>query len=216
MTNLRPTPVVAFVDWNSQIHNANPPKGVPTFVAEQTLNHVGKIIGRALRHISVEARFSVNLRIYHGWHKGFEPTENRRALITASAGTNFSLLSTNSNVIIRPDISFGDRLISALDTRLHTRLGVHLPDTLRPVSRRARRKDALEEKMVDTAMASDIVDLAHRDSDSWILIMGEDDDLVPPLYTIEAIRGNRHRRVLLIRKRAAGPFLKLDDFQVYK
>src|SRR5580704_13526377 len=123
--------VTAFIDWNAQIHNANPNGLEPTFVAERTLDHVGRVISRTLGPLDQSARFDVSLRLYHGWHKGFEPTANLRALITVAAGVDFSSLSTKGNVSIRREISLGNRLLSALDRRLHPRLGIHLPNTFR-------------------------------------------------------------------------------------
>jgi hypothetical protein len=82
-----------------------------------------------------------------------------------------------------------------------------LPNTYGPDARRTR---GMSEKMVDTAMASDVVDLAHREVDRWILILGEDDDLVPAVLTAEATRVGCEGRVLLLRRRIEGPFLRLE------
>ena len=206
MPSVRPIPVTAFVDWNYQIHSANPQTSDCRVIALRTLDHLGRAIGRTLTSIDAVARFDVSLRLYHGWHKGFQPTDNRRALADVGAGADFSALSTRANVQIRPDFSYGDRLMSALDRRLHTRLSIHLPNTLR----RRGKTDDLEEKMVDTAIAADVVDIAHREPDRWILVVGDDDDLVPPIFTAEAVRAEHKRRVLILRQRAEGQFLKLD------
>lgn len=202
--------VTAFVDWNSQIHDSAPEGSEARVVAERTLEHVSRKVGRALRSIDRTGRFDVSFRVYHGWHKGFEPTANRRALMTAIAGADFLAISTQPNVAIRPEVSYGDRLISALDARLHVRLGIHLPATLRE----GRRFDELEEKMVDTAIAADVVDLAHREPNTWIVVLADDDDLVPPIFAAEAIRHPSQGRTILLRKRPQGSFLKLDGLLV--
>jgi hypothetical protein len=207
MIKFRPVPTTAFVDWNSQIHNASPPSSTPFAVAERTLTYVGRTLSRTLAIVDPSRRFEVSLRIYHGWHKGFEPTERRKALLTAAARMDFSSLSICSNVVIRADIAFGDRLISGLDSRLHRKLNIHLPDTLRE---RQRKDDKFEEKMVDTAIAVDVVDLAHREPDQWLVILAEDDDLVPPTLAAESIINGRQGKVLLLRKRTAGPCLRLE------
>ncbi len=117
-----PTPVTAFIDWNAQIHNVRlSGKDAPT-VAERTLDYVGRMIGRALSGIDSSKRFDVSIRIYHGWRRGFEPTANRRALVTAAAGTDFISLSRKASVAIRPDLGYGDRMLSALDIRLHSNI----------------------------------------------------------------------------------------------
>ncbi len=206
MTSLRPIPVTAFIDWNYQIHCANPPAGNCRVVAERTLDYLGRVIGRILTGINALVRFDVSLRVYHGWFKGFEPTENRRALATVAGGADFAALSTKATVQIRPELLYGDQLLSALDKRLHSRLGIHIPNTLH----RNPSTGKFEENMVDTAIAADVVDLAHREPERWILVVSNDDDLVPPVFTAEAIRGARGGRVLIVRTRSQGPFLKLD------
>ncbi len=71
----RPIRVTAFVDWNTQIHNARVDDADPRTKAKRTLQRTVQVIGRALsRHASDS--FQVVLRLYHGWHKGWEPTEN--------------------------------------------------------------------------------------------------------------------------------------------
>lgn len=178
-------------------------------MAERTLAYVGREIGRILRNVKPDERYDVSLRVYHGWHRGFEPTDNRRAIATAAAATDFATLSNKPNIAIRPELAYGDRLLSALDPRLHARRGIHLPNT-----QRRGRHDELEEKMVDTAIASDVVDFAHREPDDWIIVMGDDDDLVPAVYTAEAVQSGRAGRVILARERSGGPFLKLDGILV--
>jgi hypothetical protein len=58
-------------------------------------------------------------------------------------------------------------------------------------------KDEIEEKMVDTAIASEFVDLAHREPERWLMLVGEDDDLVPPTYVAEGIRGGQEEKYCL-------------------
>lgn len=178
-------------------------------LAKRTLDHVGRTVGSALHEIDPRSRFDVSLRLYHGWYKGFEKTDSRRVLVTVVAGADFPALSTKATVAIRSEIAYGDRLLSALDIRLHSRLGIHLPNT-----HRERSKGEYEEKMVDTAMAADVVDLAHREHDRWIMIIGDDDDLVPPLYTAEAVSNARPRRICLVSTRGRGPFLKLEGILI--
>ncbi len=65
--------------------------------------------------------------------------------------------------------------------------------------------------MVDTAMAADTVVCAYQDPEDWIIMVGEDDDLVPPLFTAEAIISSRGAKALLISQRTRGNnFLLLD------
>lgn len=202
-------PVTALVDWNSQIHAAPIPPGSDEFqIARRTLNYVCRVISNTLFAHSDIHRFTVTLRLYHGWHRGFEITARRKALVTIAAGND--ALSTRSNVAFRPDVEFGDRLLSAGASRLHARLNVHLADTLR---RSLRDNEAFEEKMVDTAIASDMVDLAHSEPQRWLILVGEDDDLIPPLIVADGIRSSSAGRSLIIRKRRETPFLIFKDLR---
>lgn len=200
--------VMALVDWNSQIHAARPGSVSEIELARRTLDYVGRTIGRTLAQARKDARFDVTLRLYHGWHKGFEVTARRRAMTTVIAETDFIALSCKGNVSIRDTIQFGDRLNSALNSRIHTRLNCHLPNTLRNI---LGVGGGVEEKMVDTAIASDVVDIAHREPSNWILVLGEDDDLVPPLFVAEPMVTAHNGNILLVRGRSGEPFLKLQD-----
>ena len=75
-------------------------------------------------------------------------------------------------------------------------------------------KNEIEEKMVDSAIASEVVDFAHREPDRWLVVVGDDDDLVPPVFVAEGARGAGLGKVLLVRSRPDSPFLKLDDLRV--
>lgn len=202
--------VVAFVDWNAQIllayrNGANDPHGVADVAFRQTARR----IARCLDTLGPDQRFRVTLRLYHGWHKGYEPTTNLKAARLAVAKADFAALSQRPNVVFSPDVEFGDRLSEALTCRLHQKLGIHLPNTLR-----RRFGQEQEEKMVDTALAADVVALAYREHDAWLVIVTEDDDLIPPLYVAEAVRFASSAKVVLLRKRAQTSMMSLDGLLV--
>lgn len=200
--------VIVLVDWNSQIHAARPGHVSELQIAVKTLEYVGVVIGRALYKSESGRRFDVSLRLYHGWHKGFEVTPRRKAILTAAAQVDFASISCKANVSIRENIEFGDRLYSASQTRIHLNLNCHLPNTLRNV---IGSTGHVEEKMVDTAIASDLVDMAHREPGNWFIVLGEDDDLVPPVFVAEPIVAAGGGNVLLLRSRSGVPFLKTQD-----
>lgn len=206
------TPVTALIDWNSQVHAAAPSsEGGPYELCSKTLAHVGQIIGRVLNDLEPARRYDVTLRLYHGWYTGFQPTDRRKAMVNLFASADFPALSARPNVIIRPDLQFGDQLTSARSSRFHAHLACHLPNTRR---RDANDKTKYEEKMIDTSIAGEVVDLAHREPDRWLIVVGEDDDLVPPVFIAEGIRGTTGGRVLLVRKRPETQFLKLDELSI--
>lgn len=210
MTSLSPIKIVnvmAFVDWNSQLLLASSSAEWDfDSVAQRAFKHTTRRIARCLSKMNSDWRFKVSLRLYHGWHKGYEPTPNRRAVQVVIGRTDFSALSQRQNVVFSESVGFGDRLISAMDGRLHDRLGIHLPNTLR-----TRYKKVLEEKMVDTALAADVVSTAYSNGDGWVVVVTEDDDAIPAVLTAEAIVGARGGKVLLLMGRAAGPMVNLDQ-----
>ena len=97
-------------------------------------------------------------------------------------------------------------LLSALPERTHARPPIHLPNTLR---RQARNAPPIE-KMVDTALAADLLEWARRESSEWALVLSEDDDVVPPPFTAEAWIRPHGGRAFIVRASRPHGFLKLD------
>jgi len=122
---------------------------------------------------------------------------SRLAIGKAVAAADFSAISRFDNVVINPDVGYGDSLLTALTERLCPPKGIHLPGTVRIRDRAGRR----EEKMVDTALASDLLSLARSDPSDWSIVLAEDDDLVPPIFTAEAWKAAAGGRVFLLQKR---------------
>ncbi|MNJ47994.1 hypothetical protein D3C77_431730 [compost metagenome] len=203
--------IVAFVDWNSQLlRNGKGLSQDPVALARHTLKMMAcHIAGTLAKHYS-DNRFQVFLRLYHGWHKGYEPTPNRKAITKAIAEADFSTLSHKPDVIFNPEVAYGDYLLSALPERLNKKLQIHLPNTVRD-----REPRGLEEKMVDTALASDIIVSAFRDPEDWIMVVSDDDDFIPPLFVAESIMKPMESRALLLGSRARSKtLLNLDQITV--
>lgn len=200
--------VIAFVDWNSQAHAAVEKSN--RFTIEgfcRVFDYLGRTIGQVLDESFPHTRHLVDLRLYYGWRRGFEATDGRKAVITAAAATNFSIISRNPNISINPMPALGDSLISARTDRLHPNLNCHLPNTFR---RSAKLAGAYEEKMVDTALGADLVHCAHAEPTTFLLVFGEDDDLIPPVIAADGVRGSL-KNVILIRSRETDPFFKIGD-----
>ncbi len=201
-----PIRVTAFVDWNAQLHNAGARDGNPLSRARLTLERTARAIGRSLARHATD-RFYVVLRLYHGWHKGWEPSENFRAMLKTVSETDFSGLAQTPNVVCSPDVQYGHTLLAALDERTHAQPPIHLPNTLRQQSRNL----SATEKMVDTALAADLLEWARRRPTEWALVLSEDDDVVPPIFTAEAwIQPHGGRAFILRASRPRAGFLKLD------
>jgi hypothetical protein len=201
--------VAAFVDWNAQLLLTGRDIILdPQEAAEQAFRQTTRRIARCLSDLDSVKRFKVTMRLYHGWHKGYEPTANRKAAQVVVGRADFGALSQRLNVVFSPNVGFGDRLTSALDRRLHPRLAIHLPNTLR------KRYEEFEEKMVDTALAADVVATAYREPGEWIVVVTEDDDLIPSVYVAEAALIGSGARVVVLRKRTQASMMNLDDLLV--
>lgn len=205
------THVTAFVDWQSQllITGVNA-QAEPLLAARAALKQVTRRITLCLSKIEKKAKFRVALRLYHGWRKGYEPTTNFKAIRQVISETDFSSLSNFPNISYSGIIGFGDCLISASPKRLHPKISIHLPNTYRD-----RGDRGSEEKMVDTAIATDSIVCAYQYPEDWIILVGEDDDLVPPLFSIETIVCARGAKALLLSKRKrSNNFLLLDGLNI--
>lgn len=178
----------------------------PVDAARAAFRQVARQIAQCLVRVDTGLNFQVHLRLYHGWRKGFEETANLKAIRTVIAETDFSTASDKPSVAYSSNVGYGDCLLSALPRRMHQKLGIHLPNTFRDRGSRGH-----EEKMVDTALAADLVVCAYQDPNEWILLVTEDDDLIPPLYTAESIINSAQAKALLLSKRKRGNnMLSLD------
>lgn len=205
-TRTRPIPVTAFVDWTAQMHNTPRLAQEPREMARQTLARTARAVEKVLAEQAPNSRFSVGFRLYHGWYKGWEPTDNLRAIITIAAETDFASLSRKPSVTFSPTVRYGHTLLSALPERQHIRPPIHLPNTWR----RPREGSQRREKMVDTALAADILSWARATPSEWALVLAEDDDCVPPVFTAEAWIKPHGGRAFIVRTRSPTPYLKLD------
>lgn len=195
--------VTAFVDWAAQMHNAGTSEEPrPHEQASRTLARTARGISRALA--TEEARFRVSLRLYHGWHKGWQATEHLKATMQAVEAADFVALSS-SLVSFSRTVHYGHTLLSALPERQHRNPPIHLANTVR-----AQGRDQIpREKMVDTALAADLLSWARFQSDEWAIVLAEDDDMVPPLLAAEAWLEPTGGRAMLLRKRASSQYTKL-------
>lgn len=163
--------VYAFIDWDTARRCAwlEPFESVKLQrrgVAAQlqaVYDALGNVVGRVFPGGS-----RVRPRLYHGWHRGNEPTVDRRALFGMDP-----VRRTVGKVLLEPPI-IADALAC----------GVQLRDTVR------RRDDGMDEqKMVDTALCADLLWYARsegaRKADVGFVVMSEDDDMLPAVLTAE-------------------------------
>lgn len=199
--------VTCFVDWNSQLLLTRVDyKKHPVDAAHAAFRQVTRRIAKSLVSVDKGLNFLVHLRLYHGWRKGFEETANFKAIRKIIAETDFSTASDKPSVTYSGNVGFGDCLLSAYPQRMHPRLSIHLPNTLRNQGAHGH-----EEKMVDTALAADLVFSAYQDPDDWVLVVSEDDDLIPPLFTAETIINSAKAKALILSQRKRSHSMLLLD-----
>ncbi len=198
-----------FVDWNSQLRAvALPASTPPQELARAALRHVGNSVSKMLSTEAPNNRFRLELRLYCGWTKGFTRSDYYRAVTGLTEVFDLDALFPSSRISVLAEIGYGDRLLECRPARENTGLGAHLPNTLRQQEGSGR----WQEKMVDTALACDLLSWVRADPESWAVVISNDDDMVPPVFTAEAWLEQATGRVLLMRSasRSGDRFLNLD------
>lgn len=207
--------VTAFIDWNSQKFNArngsrredvdeNSAKAIKRQIKD-TLDYVSDALVRLLNDIEKKAdKFSVEMRIYYGWHEGLTATLTRKCL--EEMIKDREVPNSKSNLSFDWSNPFGDVLLDALDRRKHPKARIHLPNTLR----RDSTNGIPREKMVDTALACDLLSQTRMFQDYIKIIMVEDDDVIPAAFVSEKWNSGEGKTVIARKRERDGNFLRLD------
>lgn len=174
-----------FVDWDTARRVARPDlQRGRTALHVRALLSLQDSLAEALHGRDPHSHYRLAFRLYHGWHRGKTKSVDRLELERQLS--NQPLQRAVKNVSFTPDLEYGNRLLCGGRRSL-------LIDTLR------RREDGNDEqKMVDTALVSDLLTFVRSDRTHLALVVGDDDDLLPGIITAEAWGG----RVLLARVRA--------------
>jgi len=199
------------VDWWSQIR--------PLYLKNRVVNN-GRNSEMALRNIErivehklqAEApqpkRWEILFRLYAGWMSGGSPTYVLRdydAMLLGYANRRRKGESLKSAIFLPGSIGVrrGDRLLA--DTsgrRVDKRLSVHFPFTSRSecncqLCKHLNRKsqdgftcDRIMEKQVDSALVADAITLSLYPERAKLIIISNDDDVVPGLIVGEAFGGD--------------------------
>ena len=178
--------VIGFVDWHTAViaSGAKVRSRRVDVVALKALDHVERVVSDHLCGSGTRTKFGVRLRLYAGWHSGKTPTEYFRGItkvMGSYAGKSRS--HQQSRVIFEGGdrgIQLGNRLAWGSGKRLVRHYGVHFLDTLR------HRDGTPEEKMVDTALAVDLLAFASRKEADRYVVVSDDDDMLPGIFAAEA------------------------------
>ena len=166
--------VTAFIDWDTarRLVPHDPRIGRKRLV-DREIYCLQDQIAMVLTQRSRTSHFRVSLRLYHGWYSGKTKTDDRKDL-DAFCKKNRNQRVLN-NVSFAPELFFGDELLCG-----GHRCAIY--DTFR--SRDG--KDKPEQKMVDTSLISDILHYGHTQKKSPIIVVGDDDDLLPGVFTADS------------------------------
>lgn len=186
-------------------------KNDPVERCRHTLLRVGKLTTRILCGIDKSTVFRVRTRLYHGWTSGTTRTHNRRAFIELEKNYIPDEIFPSERVLAMNEIEFGDKLIYALPNRELKGSGIHLPNTLRKQSGNSRPT----EKMVDTALAADLLCWARDEPTSIALVLSADDDMIPPTFVAESWMVPYGGSIFLVgrEQRPESKYLKLEGLE---
>lgn len=165
--------VQVFVDWDTarRIVRADARRGRRSLV-ERAIGAIQDSLADLLMARHPNGVFRVTMRVYHGWHRGLTATEDWQKFEEFRLA--FRTGRTIGKVSFAPEIEYGHQMLC------NSRRG-RLMDTVR------RRQDGLDEqKMVDTALISDILHYTRYKDGDMVIVVGDDDDLLPGVFTAEA------------------------------
>lgn len=168
--------VYVLVDWHnvqgyvSPNFDANPRRYVPIVILR-----IQQQVAQVLTKIDAAARYRATMRIYHGWHRERESTTVRRDFEMFANDTDFA--RRISRVSFASGFQFGNNL--ACGGEFGT-----LFDTYRGNGQR------LGQKMIDTAIACDLLHLLQFSEADYGIIVSDDDDFVPVVITAKMWKKN--------------------------
>lgn len=167
------TNVRTFIDWDTARRIVRP--SIRRSGHRQCLTSMMELqqfISELLQEADKSTHFRITYRIYHGWHRGKTKTSD---LIDFEKISAENLLSRRiGSCSFAPEILFGNSLVCGGKRSF-------LYDTLR----RREDSDKDEQKMVDTALVSDLLTSVRQERDAVYLVIGDDDDLLPGVITAE-------------------------------
>ncbi|WP_157516572.1 hypothetical protein [Methylosinus sp. LW3] len=131
---------------------------------------IQEIVAKEIQKLNLAVRYIVRLRLYHGWRKLFS-TQETVPLRGAFYGREYlrGIGRRIGSVSFQDEIEFGDELIC------------NTPHKPLWYTFRGDRQ-----KMVDTAIACDLLYGLNASIYDLAVIIGGDDDLLPPVFTATA------------------------------
>jgi hypothetical protein len=184
--------VTIFVDWDTA-RRVGTRRAPSVRNLEEVFDRLQKAIALHLWGKNKKDRFRVYWRIYHGWHQGKTKTPDRLLFeeytLRASART-IGNVSFSTDYELSGSLSCGSSRAPIYDT-----------------CRSDRETGQTKQKMVDTMLVCDLLHLVRTKDSALCILIADDDDFVPAMFTAEAWKGNV---VMLHGREHMNSLLKLD------
>lgn len=183
----------ALVDWDTARRLVPVPKITTVRHLEIVFEQLQDRIARYISTIDADGYYRVNWRVYHGWHRGKTKTADRQIFekyLASARSRTIRLVSFST------DLAFGDTLCCSSPRN-------PIFDTLR----QDPDSGELRQKMVDTILVCDLLHLVRCRDSNLFMIVANDDDFVPALFTAESWRA---KVVLLHNRSSMNSHLRLD------
>jgi len=199
------------VDWWGQVRNEfyRRATGSPGAKSEIALRKIESLTEKLLKIDKAQPRrWEVSFRLYAGWMRGGSPTmvlKDFNGLMEGYAKRR-RIGETSKNVIFLPSsigLDRGDTLLADRTGRRKDRSSqVHFPFTSRSecrcplcnhvkhVSHDGFKCERTIEKQVDTAIVADAITLSISKEGPKIILISNDDDILPGLIAGEALGGD--------------------------
>lgn len=185
--------VTALIDWDACRRLCPPARNQRVRDIERIFAKLQDEISSCLISGSGDAHYRVRWRVYHGWYAGKTKTEDRLSFeryVRSARSRNVRRVSFGADFSYSEILCCNSHRSPIFDT-LRADESTSIP----------------RQKMVDTALACDLLHLVRtRDSDVYVVV-ADDDDFVPALFTAESWKA----KVVWLHKRPSlNSHLKLD------
>jgi hypothetical protein len=184
---------VVYLDWDTA-RRLDPKREKASIKGiERTFDLLQVGLSEALSLRDRRAAYRVYWRVYHGWHQGKTKTADRRLFeeyVRSASARTVRNVSFSTDFSYSGDLACVSRRAPIFDTlRFDRNTGTH------------------SQKMVDTMLVCDLLHSARSKEYSLHVVVANDDDTIPALFTAEAWRAD----VLLLHSREEiNQFLQLD------
>lgn len=184
--------VTALIDWDTA-RRIVPCRDLDVRNIEQVIERLQNAIAQYIASFDKRDAYRVNWRIYHGWHQGKTKTKDR---LLFEKFLNQATARTIKKVSFSSDYVFSGSLCCSSSRK-------PIVDTVRTNQTTGETR----QKMVDTMLVCDLLHLARTREYFLIIVVANDDDFVPALYTAEAWKG---RVIMLHNREHINSHLQLD------